>query len=191
MTVEPPDSSLRSAKHLPHRILVADDDMAMLRLNAEVLMSAGYEVDAVEDGAAAWQALNAGWYDLLVTDNNMPKVSGVALLDRLRDARMAIPVILVSGLMPKAELERRPQRRPESTLLMPYTAEMFLWTVEEVLVATAGVRHGYGKTTDKKSSRRCNAAPKSVRRRLMIQTRKRSRVSPVRKKDTYKPQRIG
>lgn len=57
MTVEPPDSSFRSAKHLPHRILVADDDMAMLRLNAEVLMSAGYDVDAVEDGAAACRHL--------------------------------------------------------------------------------------------------------------------------------------
>lgn len=52
----------------------------MLRLNAEILMRVGYEVDATEDGQAAWQALNAGSYDLLITDNNMPKVTGVELL---------------------------------------------------------------------------------------------------------------
>jgi hypothetical protein len=50
---------------------------------------------------------------------------------------MAIPVILVAELVPPAEWERRPPLQLQSTLLMPYTAEMFLWTVEEALVATA------------------------------------------------------
>ena len=78
--VESLKTSFSSSKRPPYRILVAEDDTILLRLNAEILMRVGYEVDATEDGQAAWQALNAGSYDLLITDNNMPKVTGVELL---------------------------------------------------------------------------------------------------------------
>jgi FixJ family two-component response regulator len=52
---------------------VVDDDLAVRQLSAQVL---DYHVDAAEDG---WEALHAGNYDLLITDNNMPKVSGFEL----------------------------------------------------------------------------------------------------------------
>ena len=44
--------------------------------------------------------LQLNGYDLLITDNKMPKVSGVDLLNKLYAARMALPVITVSGTMP-------------------------------------------------------------------------------------------
>jgi DNA-binding response OmpR family regulator len=120
----------------PHRILVVDDDISIRKVNTEMLLGSGYEVDAAEDGDAAWQALNADRYDLLVTDHNMPKVSGVELLKRLRAARMDLPAILVSGVMPTEELNRYPWLQIEARLLKPYTAEELLGTVAEVLRAT-------------------------------------------------------
>lgn len=39
-------------------------------------------------------------YDLLITDNSMPKISGLELLEKLRDARLKIPTIIVSGSLP-------------------------------------------------------------------------------------------
>src|SRR5687767_9307408 len=78
----------------PRRILVAEDDHSLRRINAKVLSHFGYLVDAAEDGEAAWHALNSGRYDLLVTDNDMPKVSGVELIKKVRAARMALPVIM-------------------------------------------------------------------------------------------------
>src|SRR5664279_4806418 len=59
------------------RILVVDDEPLLRRLNTEVLVDAGYRVDTAEDGAVAWDTLQLNSYDLLITDNEMPNVSGV------------------------------------------------------------------------------------------------------------------
>ena len=124
---------LESQTNPPHRSLVVDDDTCIRQLNTKVLIHSGYEVDAAEDGAAAWEALNADSYDLLITDNNMPKVSGVDLLKKLRSARMALPVIMATGRLPKEEFTRYPWLQPAATLLKPYTLEELLGTVKKVL----------------------------------------------------------
>jgi response regulator RpfG family c-di-GMP phosphodiesterase len=59
------------------RILVVEDDAAIRQVNQEVLTYSGYHVDGAEDGAAAWAALQQINYDLVVTDNDMPKVPRV------------------------------------------------------------------------------------------------------------------
>ena len=122
----------------PDHILVVEDDNFFRRLNAAVLAQSGYEVDTAEDGAAAWQALNTDSYDLLITDNRMPKVSGVDLLKKLRAARMVLPVIMATGTLPKEEFARYPWLQPAATLLKPYTSEDMLRTVKRVLREAAG-----------------------------------------------------
>ncbi len=116
-----------------HRILVVDDDASLRQFNTVVLIHSGYAVDSAEDGAVAWEALNTDNYDLLITDHNMPKVTGLELVRKLRAARMALPVILVSGVMPTEELDRHPGVRIEATLLKPFTMARLLETVQEVL----------------------------------------------------------
>lgn len=124
----------------PQRILVVEDDSDIRKTSTAVLIHYGYEVDAAENGAAAWEALNANWYDLMITDNNMPKVSGVELLKKLRAARMALPVIMATGTLPKEEFTRYPWLQPAATLLKPYTIAELLGTVKEVLHATDSSR---------------------------------------------------
>jgi|KBSSwiStaDraftv2_1062776.scaffolds.fasta_scaffold218176_2 DNA-binding response OmpR family regulator len=119
------------------RILVVDDDIAIRQLSTDLLTRSGYHVDAAEDGAVAWNTLQTNHYDLVVTDHNMPKVSGIQLVKKLRAARMALPVILVSGALPTEELDRHPRLRLAATLLKPFTAEELLLAVTEVLRATA------------------------------------------------------
>jgi DNA-binding response OmpR family regulator len=118
-----------------NRILVADDDRDVRQLNTAVLIRSGYAVDTAEDGAAAWQALNTDSYDLLITDHNMPKVTGVELLKKLRAAHMALPVILVAGELPEEEFTRHPWFQPAATLLKPFSIIELLDTVKEVLRA--------------------------------------------------------
>jgi two-component system OmpR family response regulator len=129
-----------NGKRPAHRILVVDDDDDIRRLNTEVLIQFGYHVDAAEDGAAGWEALQLKSYDLLVTDNNMPKVSGVELLMKLRAARMALPVIMATATLPKKDLTRYPWLQAAITLPKPYTVDELLGTVKEALHATSGVR---------------------------------------------------
>lgn len=123
-----------------HRILMVDDDSSVRRLSTEVLSNSGYEVDAAEDGAAAWEALSADSYDLMITDNNMPNLSGVELLKKLHATRMALPVIMATGKLPEEEFAQYPWLQPAATLLKPYTVEELLGTVKVVLRATSRAR---------------------------------------------------
>jgi CheY-like chemotaxis protein len=72
-------------------------------------------------------------YDLLITDNDMPKVTGLELVRKLRAARMALPVIMASGTLPVHDPERSLWFQPAAVLLKPYRAEELLTTVIEVL----------------------------------------------------------
>jgi DNA-binding response OmpR family regulator len=113
------------------RILVVDDDDAIRRFNFEALSSSGYHVEAAVDGAAGWEALNANKFDLLITDNNMPKLTGVELIKKLNEARMPVRVILASGVPPAEELELR----LAAILPKPFTLEELLGTVKKVIGA--------------------------------------------------------
>ena len=122
------------------QILVVEDDRTVRRINTEVLTYSGYLVDAVEDGAAAWEALQQKNYDLVVTDNVMPKVTGVGLLKKIQAARMDLPVIMATGSQPDEELVLSQVQPPAMMLLKPYTFEELLWAVKSVLrAATAAL----------------------------------------------------
>lgn len=93
-----------------------------------------------EDGEAGWEALQVKNYDLLITDNQMPRVSGIELLKRLRLEEQEIPVIMVSGAMPTEELNRNSWLRLSATLPKPFTGDRLLRIVKEVLSETQSTR---------------------------------------------------
>ena len=117
------------------RILVVEDDDDIRRLNAEALTGSGYHVEAVVDGAEGWEALNASRYDLLITDNSMPNLTGIELIKKLNDARMAVPVILASGL---EQADQVAELRLAATLPKPFTLDELLGTVKKVLGEAGG-----------------------------------------------------
>ena len=61
----------------PQRILLVDSNADIRWLNFDVLTDSGYDVDAVEDGVLAWSRLQMKSYDLLITDLDLPKMSGI------------------------------------------------------------------------------------------------------------------
>ena len=117
----------------PIRILVVDDEQDARQLTVDVLANSGYVVEAVKDGAAGWDALQAGRYDLIVTDNKMPGMSGVEMIEQLRTARMALPVVMVTGYLPTHEYIRRPWLKPDVILEKPFSNADLLATVKKVL----------------------------------------------------------
>lgn len=119
----------------PYRILVVDDDDSLRQLNTEVLSQNGYAVDAAADGDIAWEILQANNYDLLITDQKMPRVCGVELLKKLRAARMVLPVIMATGTLPQAQFALYPWLQPAAVLLKPYTIPELLGVVHNVLFA--------------------------------------------------------
>jgi len=117
----------------PLRILVVEDETAIRHSNTKILLRSGYDVDTAEDGAAAWDILQGVVFDLMLTDNKMPKMSGVELLGKMRNACMAVPVIMTTGALPEAEFARNPSIQPTAVLLKPYTSAEMLRTVKKVL----------------------------------------------------------
>jgi DNA-binding response OmpR family regulator len=104
-----------------NRILLVDDNVSVREVSAKVLIRSGYQVDAAEDGEAGWKALHASSYDLLITDHNMPKLSGVELVKKLRSVQMKLPVVLASAVLPTEELDQNPWLQLAATLLKPFT----------------------------------------------------------------------
>lgn len=133
-----PCSTEHDLPSLTRRILVADDEPLIRQLNSEVLTDVGYEVDVTADGADAWDHLQRNRYDLLITDHDMPRLSGIELLKQLRSARMSLPVIMATGTVPYAEFNRHPWLQPVVTLRKPYGLLEFVDAVRVVLQAVNG-----------------------------------------------------
>lgn len=71
---------------MPDRVLVVDDDPALLSLETAILEAQGYEVTPAEGGVAAIELLRAGQdYDLVVSDLDMPVRSGMDVLEAIRE----------------------------------------------------------------------------------------------------------
>jgi DNA-binding response OmpR family regulator len=132
------DEIMQTERPLPH-ILVVDDEPIIRELNCKMLMDASYHVDTAEDGAVAWDTLQLKSFDLLITDNSMPKVTGLELIQKVRAAGMALPVIMATGVLPEEAFTRSPWLQPAATLIKPYTLAEFLGVVENVLHGTVPI----------------------------------------------------
>jgi len=79
------------------KVLVADDDRTTRLLISEVLKDAGHQVVEAADGAAALKKLRGGKFDLVLLDVWMPRMNGLELLARLREARSRPRVIVMTS----------------------------------------------------------------------------------------------
>jgi DNA-binding response OmpR family regulator len=119
---------------------MVDYDPYICHFSAEVLIRHGYEVNAAEDGVAAWEELQVNNYNLLITDEQIPKVSGVELLKKSHATRMALPVIMAIRTLPTRKFALLPWLQPATILRKPYSFEKLVGTVKDVFYATAIVR---------------------------------------------------
>jgi len=130
---EPAGAPRQRPTNSTRRILVVDDDSDTRQLSVDVLAGSGYDVEAVKDGAAGWEALQANSYDLTITDNKMPRMTGIEMIEKLRSARMAFPVIMATGHLPTHEFARKPWLKPDVTLQRPFSNDDLLEAVKKVL----------------------------------------------------------
>lgn len=80
------------------RVLVVDDSMTVRAMEKKMLQNRGYLVDVAVDGAEGWNAVRMATYDLVITDVDMPRMSGIELIEKMRayGATQKVPVIVVS-----------------------------------------------------------------------------------------------
>ena len=100
----------------------------------------GYAVTPVQDGLQAWEALHASRYDLLITDNNMPRMTGLELAERTRLEGMKLPIIVASGAVGLPSGTDYDWLRVAARLQKPFATDELLKTVEQVLCAAGCLR---------------------------------------------------
>lgn len=79
------------------RVLLVEDDHLLGDGVMAGLRHAGYTVDWLTDGVAAWQALETEQFDLLVLDLSLPRLDGLSLLRQLRSSGYDLPVLLLTA----------------------------------------------------------------------------------------------
>ena len=79
------------------RILIAEDDKELRQLFQHVLMKNGYAVTGVADGKEALDAIDKGYFDLIISDIMMPVMDGYELVSSLRQAGINTPVMMITA----------------------------------------------------------------------------------------------
>ena len=119
------------------RILVVDDVPGIREILVAVLDRAGYSVTSADDGEMAWDALSADSFDLLITDHEMPRLTGTELLRRARASLMSLPVILMSGRIPYEEDDLSELTHNGLIMAKPFSFTELLESVRSLLEQSA------------------------------------------------------
>lgn len=117
------------------RILLAEDDDSMRTFLALNLARAGHEVESHGDGDAAWEALQAERYDLLLTDIVMPGVDGIELSRRAAEIYPQMRVMFITGFAAVALSNSAPAPREARVLSKPFHLKDLVAEVERLTAA--------------------------------------------------------
>jgi two-component system, chemotaxis family, sensor histidine kinase and response regulator WspE len=87
-----------AAASVRKRVLVVDDSITVREVQRQILRTRGYDAEVAVDGQDGWNQLRAGRFDLVVSDIDMPRVTGLEFVRRIREdyALKELPVIIVS-----------------------------------------------------------------------------------------------
>ncbi len=80
------------------RILIVDDEEVVCRSCTRILTEAGHEVESTLDGQSALQKVAEGHYDVVILDIMMPKISGLEILQAIKEEHPDVDVVMVTGL---------------------------------------------------------------------------------------------
>ncbi len=119
------------------RILVVEDQAAILRVLERVLTNAGYQVVSSARAEEALDVLARGTrLDLLITDLTLPGMNGLRLIEKTRAERPELPVLVMSGYAAIDDNEKDAQLLAELPALpKPFTPSQLLTKVYEILEA--------------------------------------------------------
>jgi hypothetical protein len=134
-----PDQLARKVREMlmapmgPARIVVADDEAGVRSFLRTVLEDGGYEVIEAANGKEALEEARAGGVDLVITDLVMPEQEGLETIRALRKDAASIGIIAISGAFGGRFLEMARMLGAHAVLSKPFSSELLLAKVAEVL----------------------------------------------------------
>jgi DNA-binding NtrC family response regulator len=117
------------------RVLIVDDEEALLQLMERFVSSLGYEVEVSSSGRSAWNAVSANphGYALVIVDLTMPDMPGDQLARQILQASDATRVLICSGYPINSDTFPPEQRARLGFLHKPFLPKMLLDSVEELM----------------------------------------------------------
>jgi two-component system chemotaxis response regulator CheY len=123
------------ALDLSMKILVVDDFSTMRRIIKNILKQIGFtDIDEAENGQVALSKLNDNDYDLVVSDWNMPEMTGIELLKAVRatEAIKDIPFLMVTAEAKKENVVEAVKAGVNNYIVKPFTAEILQEKIEKI-----------------------------------------------------------
>lgn len=121
------------------QILIAEDDQDIRELIVLTLQFNGFDVDSVEDGAAAVEQAQKKPYDIILMDVRMPRMTGYQACRALKDidSTQNIPVIFLSAKGQEQEIQTGIDAGASDYILKPFAPDVLVSTITNVLKRTS------------------------------------------------------
>jgi CheY-like chemotaxis protein len=129
---------------MERKVLVVDDEIHIVHVVAIKLRNNGFEVVTAANGAEAFELACEEHPDIIVSDYQMPIMSGLELIEKIRqtDSVRDIPVILLTARSFAIEDDTKDYLRISQCLSKPFSPKELLRSIEDVLHSQAVVSEG-------------------------------------------------
>lgn len=108
------------------RILIVDDDRRMVKTLVDILTVKGYEAEAAYSGPEALDKAKKGYFDFVLTDIKMPKMSGVELYKAIKEAKPDLPIVLMTAYSTDRLVKEGMEEGVIATLTKPLDISLLL-----------------------------------------------------------------
>ena len=117
------------------QILYVDDDLMLAELQAQLLTEQGYTVSVMDDSQEALKlfAANAEGFDLVITDQTMPNLTGEELICKIKKIHPDIPTILCTGYSTRIDEDKATDLGISAFMMKPVDLPQLLQTIRNVL----------------------------------------------------------
>jgi len=122
------------------KILVVDDFSTMRRIVKNLLKELGFtHFDEADDGATAWPMAQTGKYDFIVSDWNMPQMTGIQLLKNVRadDKIKDTPFLLITAEAKRSQILEAAQAGVDGYIVKPFTAATLNEKIQKIFERVA------------------------------------------------------
>ena len=136
-----------------YKLLWVDDEIELLKAHILFLQKKGYEVDTVTNGFDALEQCSQTSYDLVLLDENMPGISGLETLARMKEIMPATPVVMVTKSEEENIMDQAIGSKIADYLIKPVNPTQILLTLKKNIhqkeivteVSQSGYQQDFGK----------------------------------------------
>jgi len=117
------------------RVLVVDDFSTMRRIIKNILRQIGFtNVVEADDGAAAWEVLTKDKIDFIISDWNMPQMTGIELLRKVRahEEFCNLPFLMVTAEAQQENIIEAVQAKVSNYIVKPFTPEVMKQKIDKI-----------------------------------------------------------